>query len=552
MNEQPKITELTNGGKGFVWDFEDFKTCVYVPKTELNVEVFNYGFRAPYLLYFAEKDMDLAEAVEAAEKNGLAKVASSFGASVVTICNKAGSWKNAPKDIYEKVIAQSRISQYYKDGIAIMWNRFEKKWEDYFLRGTVSRAFVYGKGEAGDYLAENCLKELQGQGMFGPGDITPVCVTLENISVVPAPSKRDIPVVTIGNSEEVNKALKAGLDHVYVKETAEHEKDFKAFTGTWRRMVGNLEPERDYEKLGLVEEPGTVVVETSTDNKGDDKDTKEHTIGYIAFYNQGLFEDGKKVPLVLCFHGGGDSIMFMCHCSGWPLVANKHNFLLVCIEEHMNSTASEMMDLLDHLKEQYPIDEGKIYASGFSMGGCKSWDLFQEYPTVFAGVAPMDATFEVGYNVFGNPVEEINEDVIVPVFYAGGEDTPLPELPFQADKCTDRMRYTLQINQAKNPYDVDFEHQEKWENPIFGVNGDKVYKIADPTRGSVLTLNLFESENGCCYDIFGCVSKQQHEVRHHTCENAYLFLENFRRLEDGSIEGGKMEDICRIYESQKL
>ena len=34
------------------------------------------------------------------------------------------------------------------------------------------------------------------------------------------------------------------------------------------------------------------------------------------------------------------------------------------------------------------------------MGGCKTWDLYQEYPDVFAAVAPMDATFDVGCNLF--------------------------------------------------------------------------------------------------------------------------------------------------------
>lgn len=549
MKEMPKVMEISGGGKAFSLEFEDFFVKAYIPETDLNVNLLNYGFRAPFLLWFANHNMTEEEIAAEANENGMAGIAASFGCGIYYIFCKAQDWSKAPKDIYEKVIEQARISQYYKDGMAIMWNRFEKKWGDYYLRGTVSRAMLYGKDEAADYIAGNCLKEVKGQGMFGPGDISPVVCTLENISELPKLTRRDLPVVSVGNSSAINEALRENLDYVYEKEEASYVEDFKAFTGTFRRMVGFLETERDYEKLGMCEIPSSITVETSSDNQGDDLGSKEHEIGYFVYYNKELIGRGKKLPLVLCFHGGGDSAMFMGHVSGWPLVAHKHNFILAIIENHLNSTATEMMDLIQHLKEEYPIDEEKIYASGFSMGGCKSWDMFQEYPEVFAGVAPMDATFEVGLNVFGKPIEEINEETIVPVYYVGGEETPLPELPFQAEKCTDRMRYTLHVNQAKCPYDVDFEKQDTWENRIFGVSGDRVIQLKDESRGSVLTLNLFESVNGCCYSIFGCVSKQQHEVRHHTCENAWIFLNQFRRLEDGSIEGGKMEDVIKAYQN---
>lgn len=343
------------------------------------------------------------------------------------------------------------------------------------------------------------------------------------MSVIPEIAARDIPIVSIGNSDTVNQVIKAGADHVYVKET-------------------------DYEAMGMVVEPGVCTVKTSLDNCGDDKDTSEHKIGYVAYYNKDILESGQLTPMVFCFHGGGDSAMCMASVSGWPMVAAKYNFLLVCVEHHMNSTATETVEMLEQLIEKYPIDSERIYSTGFSMGGCKSWDLFQEYPTLLAGVAPMDATFDVGQNVFANQVNSINLDCIVPVFYVGGEKTPLPELPFQAEKCVNRMKYVLQVNQAKADYNVKYEDQEAWKDPIWGISGDYVYQLRNEDReNSILTLNLFESENGHCYSIFGCVSDQQHEVRHHSCENAWKFLSQFRRLATGTIDGGNIDDIIKLY-----
>ena len=164
------------------------------------------------------------------------------------------------------------------------------------------------------------------------------------------------------------------------------------------------------------------------------------------------------------------------------------------------------------------------------MGGCKSWDLYQEYPGVFAGLAPMDATFEVGLNVYGKaaPVQ-INRSVPVPLFYAGGEITPLPELPFQAQKCVDRMRYVFEVNRIRKPYAVQFEDRAGWTNSIWGIDGDRTERVEDPSRGSVLTVQYFESEDGVVRTAFASVSGQGHECREHTCEHAWRFLSRFSK-----------------------
>lgn len=550
MKNMPEVLELSNGAKGYVAELENCIAKMVVPQTDKPVDIINFGFRAPYLIYFEEEQgKSLQESADFAEKSGLAKIASSFGSGVLFVSSKAeGGWDKAPKNIYQELMEESAISQYYKDGAAIMWNRFEKKWEDYYLRGTVSRAMLYGKGKAADYIAANYLCKVEGKGMFGPGDITPVVCTLENLSVVPEITRKDIPVVSVGNSDEINAVLQKELQDVLVKDASDYPVDFKTFTGTFRRMVGFLNPERDYDALNMTEKYEEITVETASDNRGDDKDTKQHRIGYITYYNNGALEKGEKLPLVLCFHGGGDSVMFMGEVSGWPLVANKYNFILVAIENHLNSTATEMMDLIAHLKEEYPIDECRIYASGFSMGGCKSWDMYQEYPGMFAGVAPMDATFEVGCNSYGNEIEDMNEDTIVPVFYAGGEVTPLPELPCQAQKCLDRMKYVFEVNQVRKECNVELEDKDNWQNKFYGINGDVTVVSHDDNRNSDLTLELFASENGCCYSVFGVVSGQGHEVRHHTCENAWKFLQNFYRAEDGSIVGGEMKKIVESFQ----
>lgn len=548
MKEMPKIIVLADGSRLWEHTFEHFHVTVYLPMSEYMTDIINYGFIAPYLLVFPEKKLDHTDAVRFAQEKELDHIAKEYGGSVVFVYpTNEGGWNKATRDLYIELVAESKISQYYKDGVALMRDRFTGVWGDVHIRGMRARSYLYGFGESADYIAKNLLKTIEGEGLYGPGDITPTACVLEHLSVIPKPERRDIPVVSIGNSEEVNSALLQALDSVLVKEEPDYLDDYYGFIRKYRRMVGHLDTESAPDSLGMAMEPGYCVVPVSDDNRGDDKDKKEHLIGYVAYYNRAILSSGKKVPLVLCFHGGGDSAVAMVSLAEWHRVAHEHDFLLVSVEHHMNSTATEAVALLAHLKDTYMIDEERVYATGFSMGGCKSWDLFQEYPSLFAAVAPMDATFPVGTNVYAERVEKINRDTTVPVFYVGGEDSPLPELPFQEQKCLDRMKYVMEVNRSRRKPEFSFEEQRLWPNPIQCIDGDVVCKAKDDLTGSVLTLHLYESENGCCYCVFGSASKQMHEMRHLNCENAWKFMRNFRRLANGEIEGGRFDDIVKVY-----
>ena len=547
MERMPEIAIFEDGSKYWEYRFQKFEAKVYLPVCNPVADIVNYGFMAPYLLVFEEYKQSPEEAKQFAEETGLAKIAVQYGSSVVFIYpTNEGGWQEAPEDLFAAIIAETKISQYYQDGTATIRNRFTGEWGAPYIRGGLHRSILYGYGLSADYIAQYCLQTIEGDGLYGKGDITPTACVLERLSVLPQPKRPDIPVVSVGNSEEINRALDDGLDYVLAKDEADYIWEFETFLKSFRRMVGYLNLEPDLDAMNMAMDVDYCVVPTAPDNQGDDKETSEHKVGYVAYYNRDIMQK-EEVPLVLCFHGGGDSAMCMVTLSDWHLVAAKHDFLLVSVENHLNSTATEMMHLLAHLKQKYSIDCERIYATGFSMGGCKTWDMMQEYPEVFAALAPMSATFDVGLNVYGQPVEKINREIPVPVFYVGGELTPLPELPFQEEKCMNRMAYVLEVNKAKAPYDVKFEEKDSWENPIWGIDGDVICQDRDWNRGSTLTMHLFESENGCCYSIFASADNQQHEMRHLNCENAWKFFEQFRRLPGGRIMGGEMEDMVNVF-----
>ena len=97
------------------------------------------------------------------------------------------------------------------------------------------------------------------------------------------------------------------------------------------------------------------------------------------------------------------------------------------------------------------------------------------------------------------------------------------------------MQYVFKVNKVKKELNVKMEGVTEWVNPIWGIDGDRIEKLYDSSREATLTLHYFDSEDGNCYSVFGSIDNQGHECRYHTCEQAWLFISQFRRLKDGSL-----------------
>lgn len=527
MKHVPAFTALPGGGVGWSHAYDRFRVKVIVPPPQPLSGIVNFGFKAPYLLVFEEAELSLDGALAFAVERGLYDFARDFSASVVFVFPTCeGGWDAADEELFVDLVAESRVNQYYRNGVAMEHARHTHVWSGNFILGAIFRTFLYGCGKSADFIARRCLKTLHGLYLWGPGEITPTAAVLENLSVMPDLPRRDFPIVSVANSDAVNAAFRAQCDHLLIL-PGRDDRACREFLTPFKRWCGNLEIDTTMDEEGMVEEPGFVSVKTSPDNRGDDSGTQHHRVGYMAYWRKDLTDAG-KLPLVLGFHGGGDSAFHLAYVSGWWRIARKYGFLFVALEDHLNSTALETVEIIERLKERYPIDEKRVYGIGFSMGGCKSWDVFEQCPQAFAAIAPMCATYDVGVNVYGEPVTgPINRDHPLPVFYAGGEASPLAELPFQAQKCCERMAYVFEVNRVKKPYNASFSDQSDWENPVWGVEGDVVERFDDPSRGSVLTVHTFYSEDGVARTALASVSGQQHECREHTCEHAWRFMSRF-------------------------
>ena len=96
----------------------------------------------------------------------------------------------------------------------------------------------------------------------------------------------------------------------------------------------------------------------------------------------------------------------------------------------------------------------------------------------------------------------------------------------------DISRYCDKINKLAKKAEFDalsYDKKDEWASPIWGVEGDRVEKIPDPSRGSVLTVHYYNSTDGVCRTALASVSGQIHECRHHSIENAWKFISQFSK-----------------------
>jgi predicted peptidase len=121
-----------------------------------------------------------------------------------------------------------------------------------------------------------------------------------------------------------------------------------------------------------------------------------------------------KIPLVLFLHGAGergdDNLAQTRHgVKAFTARRAKHPHVLVAPQcpkdkkwsdvnwQAMSHTTPEkpsepmalVMELLDVLPKELPIDPKRIYVTGLSMGGYGTWDLLARRPELFAAAVPV-------------------------------------------------------------------------------------------------------------------------------------------------------------------
>jgi dienelactone hydrolase len=167
--------------------------------------------------------------------------------------------------------------------------------------------------------------------------------------------------------------------------------------------------------------------------------TSSSVIGYLEYLPEGYNENSNKYPIVIFLHGNGEKgpnstdttvlkqyINLVAKHGPPKHVNNGSDFPFILISPQLKSnnstwTSAYVMEVINHCKTYLKIDERRIYITGLSLGGGGTWVAAQDYPALFAAIAPVCG----GYNATSKACGIAGENLPVWAFH-GDSDSVVP------------------------------------------------------------------------------------------------------------------------------
>jgi poly(3-hydroxybutyrate) depolymerase len=144
-------------------------------------------------------------------------------------------------------------------------------------------------------------------------------------------------------------------------------------------------------------------------------DAAKEIIPY-RMYVPAAYNGSKAFPLIVALHGlgGTEDSFFDGYNKVLPPLAESHGYIVAAplgyrvdgsygwglgnppadptTRRTQELSEQDVMQVLQHVRQQYKIDENRIYLMGHSMGGIGTWKLAPKYPDVWAAIAPISGS----------------------------------------------------------------------------------------------------------------------------------------------------------------
>lgn len=276
----------------------------------------------------------------------------------------------------------------------------------------------------------------------------------------------------------------------------------------------------------------------------------------------------EKVPLVFYFHGVNCVPLYGAEQSNWHDVADKENLIVVypapAVAKAWNiyndpalpSDFEFVLALIEHMKKVHPIDETRIYATGFSMGGMMTHAITAVYPEVFAAAAPCNA-FDFAYfkspratfaavvkGVDANSLAEVSHqhlladrkreemDYRMPMFQnAGFNDATICLWPVEEDTRDVRTQTIARWKQLNNiPVENDLD-----ANTLTGLSADESFYEDEEQRFFHQRWRSLDAGMPVLYELM-TVKRMPHAILPVQIEYAWNFIKKFQRLPGGILK----------------
>ncbi len=347
---------------------------------------------------------------------------------------------------------------------------------------------------------------------------------------------------------------------------------FKGIRRTNTSPCGDVDRRIIPEECGFIRHVGDTRL---GDNGGISHDWLEHVPESVKR------EPSRKVPLLIFSHGMSDNPMIAADMIKMHEIGEREGFITVYpfssdrykwninMSKSVYSDVDYYLALIDYLKKTYPIDETRIYLSGFSNGAGMAMTFALAHPELIAAICPVDSTFPyVNMKLFGGArPEPFLTEVLRP-----GEEPKRPVMPKedpvvnmaplnaalerQKEKAclmpvmyfygTREMEYPIRPGNNQN-LQYDFwkrfngipvkEAVEGLSPDAVGVAGDEVRELFPSAEHPEhrYTHHIFYTGDGKDYYNLLLMHGKAHEVHPAERELGWSFVSRFSRNPDGSL-----------------
>jgi poly(3-hydroxybutyrate) depolymerase len=231
----------------------------------------------------------------------------------------------------------------------------------------------------------------------------------------------------------LNIALRKGLDESVTRLEAEAKKapasvradilfpiDRLRNVNRGRLELRTFDPEKDFAAAEAIVAASKLGKDPFARRTGDLK--RHYTLDAAAeilpyrMYVPTTYTATKPFPLIVALHGLGstEDAFFDGYEKRLPLLAEQHGYIVAAplgyrvdgsygwglgnapadpvTRRIQELSEQDVMQVLQHVRQQYRIDENRIYLMGHSMGGIGTWKIAARYPDIWAAIGPISGS----------------------------------------------------------------------------------------------------------------------------------------------------------------
>lgn len=488
---------------------------------------------APIILVYGDAPFTAESALQTAYDSGLAAIAAKEGAVISFINPKNGAtWSQDDVGTYSSIVQNKyveRPAQSLEPTDGIYPNEtYGGQFAGFFYR-TVIVAAGSGADFATKYLMDDTLVDSRNI------QTIPAAYILFDATATPGDKagsvNQEYPAVVVNGTQAVKSAIAAlnnDSGYVMFEESSGQGFNSTLLTKGYKELAGLMvRPQMSYSPLpnhyiGLFQLTNNLVL----DDLYDYGYTSKAVTGGTAYYDYYIPKSidrsaAESVPLVMVFHGSGESSEYIAKMGGWTRLAHEEGFMVVSVDNH--GSVAIQIALLDALLAEYPfLDASRVYATGFSMGSMKTWSLVatEEYAQKFAAISPWSGlSASLSYQT----------SVIVPTYYTHGHWDNTTRPPSTNTGARTALQWLFTANKVGD-YTYDASVNEFW-----GVEGDTVETVAAQSWDGQINIHTFASEDGMVYTKLVDASNFGHGISGDFASMAWDFMKTFSRNSDGTV-----------------